>query len=273
MNNYKIAIILLSHLGFEYLDFFLKQFNNDDRFSIYIHRDSDFELNVEERSFILNKYSNVKDILSYRHIKYRYFNMIETELDMLKYTYSDDNEYYCLMSEQTFLCKSLDFIYNELNPNNNIQGYIEITHRDKDGLKIKLFKEPVGNNYFNWVGSQWFIFKKDLVKIILNKVKDISYVEYLKNKQGYHCADESFFQNMISTDNDLKNLKYENGKTFVCWDKYLGVKRARHSPINLIERYINEYISLGINEYFFFRKCDFKVKDEMKVIEYFKRRI
>ena len=50
------AILLLAHKGIDYIDYFCSQFNNDERFNIFIHIDINTIISEENLNYIKSKY-------------------------------------------------------------------------------------------------------------------------------------------------------------------------------------------------------------------------
>lgn len=255
INNYKIAILLLSSKEFEQLDWFLDQFKNDNRFQIYIHRDIKTKFTESQEEYLRNKFTNIKEIISEIDVRRCKMSMVYAEERLLRISQSDENLYYCLISEETMITKSLDEIYELLSPNNETSIYLDFCHRDDISNK-RFFREMAGDKYLNWIGTQWFTFRKDAVDLVLEKMDDKQYVQWLIDNQGYHCADESFFQNMIKTSKEFDGMKIKKPLTFVCWYKGFSHYGNNKRPIYLDIGFIKMYEEFGLNDCIFARKIN-----------------
>ena len=260
----KQAILLLAHKGIEYIDYFCSQFNNDERFNIFIHIDINTKISESDIVYIKSKHNIVKEIISKHTGTYFGMDLIDAEIELMKLASKNNYNYYHMMSEQCFISTSLDKFYNYFNNSN--KEYIDIQN-DKEGWKIINLEK----NYI-YSGSQWWSLTNDCVLWILDKLNTTNYyndfkseIENYNNGRIYHTVapDETFFTNIV--------MVYENDFIFDTNKRYYDftyplIDRSHPHPLT-IEK-LDIYISEDILNNFIIRKIDYRNEDCLKLLEY-----
>ena len=271
MDN-KQAILLLAHKGLDYIDKFCEQFNNDERFDIFIHYDKKLNLSSDNINSIKNKYKNIKKIYSEVNGNYFGMSLIDAELSLIEQSYNTDNyKYYHLMSEQCFITVSLDIFYDYFNMFFNTV-FMDFTY-NKEGWQI-IDKE----SGLCWAGSQWWSIPNIAIEWILNKLETTNYYLlfrekiYLYNKDRkirIIAADETFFTNIFKIyENDFK---YLSNKRYI--DFTFPLIDWSH-PHDLVIYKLDKYLKEGILYNLIVRKIDYKKIDSwnlLKQIKYINR--
>ena len=192
--NMKHAILLLSSYGIKYLNNFLRQFNNDKRYNIYIHYDGKTKKDIDRKKKILN--SNIKYCQHKYKAKRFSIEMVDSMYELLSIAYKNDNyDYYHFFSESCYLIKSLDKFYNFF-VDNNLNSYFSYNKNN-----YYLYKNQSNLLY---KGSQWMSLHKNIVKKVLDN-KDLynKYKNEIKNNTiiiNFGAIDEFIIQNMIIHD-------------------------------------------------------------------------
>jgi hypothetical protein len=214
------AILLLSHKGYEYIDNFCKQFDNDQDFNIYIHQDLKNKLNKKEIYLLKSKYKNIKCIISEYNCYYLKFSIVNAELLLIKEALKDKPTYCHLMSESCYLCVDKDIFKNFFKYNND--EYIEI----KNCEKTKELYRVINNKYYHY-GSQWFSLSYNFLNEIINHENFQKHiVEFIKYDKFREISiekfnpsmDEVFFQNFIIKNSLNKKYKICNSLRYVSWE-------------------------------------------------------
>lgn len=259
----KQAILLLAHKGIDYIDYFCSQFNNDERFNIYIHIDINTIISEEKLNHIKSKYPIIKSIISKHTGTYFGMDLVDAEIELMKIASKNNYNYYHLMSEQCFIATSLDKFYNYFNNSN--KEHLDI-QKDNSWHIINVWKN------YRYTGSQWWSLTNNCVVWILNKLKTTNYYndfKYELEKYNYGrknriiAADETFFTNIV--------MVYENDFTFDTNKRYYDftwplIDSSHPHPLVIEKNDI--YISEGILNNFIIRKIDYKNKDCLKLLEY-----
>ena len=242
LNKMKHAILVLSSYGFDYLNNFLYQFNNDSRFDIYIHLAGKSQKDFKNGETILN--SNIKYINNIHNSKSFSVAMVDAMYDIMSIANSKYNyDFYHFFSESCYLVKSLDNIYNYFF-NNKLNSYVK-HFRNNDFLY---------NNQSNllYKGSQWMSLNNEIVKKLLER-KDL-FIKYKKEiKKGIikiinGAPDEFIFQHIIVKDiceeklekcnvknNNLRFIRWQNCKNEYCPNS-LDVSNVSEEEINYIRK-------------------------------------
>lgn len=260
------AILLLAHKGIDYIDYFCSQFNNDERFNIFIHIDTNTIISEENLNHIKSKYPIIKSIISKYTGTYFGMDLIDAEIELMKIASKNNYKYYHMMSEQCFITTSLDKFYNYFNKSG--KEHIDI-QKDKEGWQII----NIDKNY-RYAGSQWWSLTNKCVSWILNKLNTTNYYNDFKadlEKYNYGrkihiiAADETFFTTIV--------MVYKNDFIFDTNKRYYDFTWPLidwSHPHPLVIEKINKYISEGILNNFIIRKIDYKNKDCINLLNYIK---
>lgn len=260
------AILLLAHKGIEYIDYFCSQFNNDERFNIFIHIDINTKISESDIVYIKSKHNIVKEIISKHTGTYFGMDLIDAEIELMKLASKNKYNYYHMMSEQCFITTSLDKFYNYFNNSN--KEHLDI-QKDKEGWQIINLEK----NY-RYAGSQWWSLTNDCVLWILDKLNTTNYYNDFKTElEKYNngrkiriiAADETFFTNIV--------MVYENDFIFYNNKRYYDFTWPLidwSHPHPLIIEKLDKYISEGILNSIIIRKIDFTDKECLYLLEYIK---
>lgn len=261
----KQAILLLAHKGIDYINKFCEQFNNDNRFDIYIHYDKKLNLSKNDIEDLMNKFSNIKLIDSKYIGKYFDMSLIDAEIFLLEQSFITKYSYYHLMSEQCYISVSLDLFYNIFNNINTDIVFMDFTY-DKEGWQI--IDKELG---LRWAGSQWWSLPYNAVKWIFDKLSTTDYYLtfsdklYLYNKDRQIriiAADETFFTNMFKIIDN--NFKFLSNKRYVDFTFPLVDWSHPHElDINKLFKYLNENILNNL----IIRKIDYKNNNSIKLLK------
>ena len=219
----KHAILLLSSYGVDYLNNFLKQFNNDSRYDIFIHLEGKSLIDFKKGETILK--SNIK-YCNFIHKSKRFsMAMVDAMYDIMSIANSKYNyDFYHFFSESCYLIKSLDYIYYYFEKN-KLNSYVEHF----------LYNTNLYNNQSNilYKGSQWMSINSNIVNKLLKR-KDL-YIKYKKEiEKGIikiidGAPDEFILQHIIIKDickgipkkcniiyNNLRFIRWRNCKKEYC---------------------------------------------------------
>ena len=190
----KHAILLLSSYGISYMNNFLSQFNNDERFDIYIHLDGKTKIDIENNKTVTRaKIKYIKHLFKSK----RYSNeMVDCMLELLIIANKTDNyDYFHYFSDTCYLIKTLDEFYQFFIENNNKSYMIYYL------AKYFLYKNQ---SFILYKGSQWMSLHSNIVhKILDNRNLFYKYKEALKNntiKIVFGAPDEFIIQHIIVND-------------------------------------------------------------------------
>ncbi len=241
----KHAFLIIAHRNWNQLVFLLKQLD-DERNDIYIHIDSKVN-NIPYK--LINssvKKSNIKVLKKYK-VYWGSFELVQTELFLLKQAIKNHYSYYHLLSGADLMIKSKKYFFDFFEKN---KGYEFISYasnqrlsNDKEILRRvkyyhfftnyrRRFRKKIFNKFFDFIerfslciqillginrlkkttkeikyGSQWFSITDDCAKYIIS-CEDEIYKIFHKTK----CADELFIQTLIynsNFENKLFNRKYD----------------------------------------------------------------
>ena len=254
----KIAILLIAHKGLDYIDKFCEQFNNDERFNIYIHIDKKIEYKNKIDS-ILKKYNNIKYIISEYDGLYFGISLVNIMFSLLSLSVNDsENIYHICCSETDYRIKSLDYIYNYLLVN------------DTNYFPIK-FSNTYNNTYF-YSGSQWFTinsaFAKYLISIKNTPLYDtVAYlIDSYRKLYNVHIAyDEFLLQTIIAKSPNIIDKFKININSSLHYVDFHYISNG-HSPEELQFKNLEYYIKTEICDNLFVRKIDYKNIDSKKLV-------
>lgn len=279
------AILLLAHKGKEYIENFLKQF--DERFNVYIHVDIKNKLNDEDISYLKDRFKFIKSIDSIYDCQYSRISIIDAELFLIKQALKDtSNKYIHLMSEQCYICHDLNYFFNFFEDNNTEYIWIEDMYGTFDCVGCSNIWRVINNKY-HYYGGQWFSLTYSLLNDILNNEHIDQYYKEIKeysdnpdNDSHRQAVDEAFLQNFIMEFGYYDNKKYNFNKTdydsslrFVDW-LARGVNSDKTHPSVLLSNRYYSKIQLKRatnNFYLIVRKIDFKNKYSIEQLNNIKR--
>ena len=133
----KHAILLLSSYGISYMNNVLSQFNNDERFNIFIHIDGKTKIDIDINKTITK--SNIKYIKHLFKSKRYSTEMVDTMFELLSIANKTDNyDYFHFFSDTCYLIKTLDDFYQFFIQNNN-------------------------KSYMNYRLAQYFLYKNQII--------------------------------------------------------------------------------------------------------------
>ena len=260
-NNMKHAILVLSSYGIDYLNNFLKQFNNDNRFDIYIHIDGKTKIDIDNNETIIK--SNIKFYGHY--FKSKRFSMAMGDVMYKLLTIANSNyeyDYYHFMSESCYFTDSLDDFYNFFVIN-NLNSYVNFFLTNE----FRINNKP----YVLYKGSQWMSIHKNIGNQLLNSTN--LYYKYKEDiKKGIIIVeigafDEFIFQNLIIIDickRKPKNCKvYNNNLRFIRWHCRSKISCPNYLNIDNISEEEIKYIKLHS---FIIRKINYKDPKAMELI-------
>jgi hypothetical protein len=141
----KHAILLLSSYGISYMNNVLSQFNNDERFDIYIHLDGKTKIDIENNKTITRaKIKYIKHLFKSK----KYSNeMVDCMLELLIIANKTDNyDYFHYFSDTCYLIKTLDEFYQFFFKNNN-------------------------KSYMNYHLAEYFLYKNQIIEIYFINIK------------------------------------------------------------------------------------------------------
>lgn len=275
------AILLLSHKGFDYIENFLKQFENDNRFCFYIHYDKkSTPLTNEQKEYLFSNY-NIKLFIQEIDCQYSRISIIDAELLLIKYAIlNKDITYIHLMSEQCYLTVSPDR-FNKYFENNNTQ-YIWINEMIST---IDDFGYPnswrIINNKYHYYGGQWFSLTRQLLAEICNNPELESYYNEIKyysdnpdNDSHRQAVDEVFFQNFIVEFGYINKYKFDNNDLrFVDWlARNPSIDNTHPGFIISCKHYSDKQLSrIFSKNYLIVRKVDYKNENCIKQLNTIKK--
>ena len=260
-NNMKHAILILSSYGIDYLNNFLKQFNNDNRFDIYIHIDGKTKIDIDNNENIIKS-----NIIYYGHFfKSERFSMgmVDAMYKLLSIAnHNYDYDYYHFMSESCYFTDSLDDFYNFFVIN-NLNSYVNFYLTEKFLINDK--------PYILYKGSQWMSIYKNIgnkllnISNLYNKYKEDIKEGIIKIEKG--AFDEFIFQNLIIIDicnRNPKNCKvYNNNLRFIRWHCRTKISCPNYLNIDNVSEEEIKYIKLHS---FIIRKINYKDPKAIKLI-------
>ena len=260
-NNMKHAILVLSSYGVDYLNNFLKQFNNDNRFDIYIHIDGKAKIDIDNNKTIIK--SNIKFYGHYFECKRFSMEMGDAMYKLLSIANSNyEYDYYHFMSETCYFADPLDDFYNffVINSPNSYVNFL-------------LSDEFLFNNkpYILYKGSQWMSIHKNIANQLSNSTNlYFKYKEDIKKGMislGKKAFDEFIFQNLIIIDickRKPQNCKvYNNNLRFIRWHSRTNKSSPNFLNIDNISEEEIKYIKLHS---FIIRKINYKDPKAMELI-------
>ena len=250
----KHAILLLSSYGISYMNNVLSQFNNDERFDIFIHIDGKTKIDIENNKTVTRaKIKYIKHLFKSKRFSKE---MVDCMLELLIIANKTDNyDYFHYFSDSCYLIKTLDEFYQFFIENNK-KSYMNY------GLaKYFLYKNQA---FLLYKGSQWMSLHRNIVyKILDNRNLFHKYKKALKNKTIKLLSgapDELIIQHIIVNDickgrpqkyrvinNNLRFIRRRRCKRVHC-PNYLEIDNVSEDEIKKISK----------NNYLIIRKIDYK---------------
>lgn len=269
------AILLLAHKGFDYIDNFLKQFDNDEHFCFYIHLDKkSTPLTHEEKEYLMSTY-NIKVLIQEVDCQYSHISIVDAELKLIKYAIlNKDVNYLHLMSEQCYLSISANRFSDFFTNNDNEYIWINDMYGTTDCVGY-----PNGwrliNNKYHYFGAQWFSLTRKMLESIINDTRLADYYDEIKyysenpdNDTHRQAVDEAFFQNFIMEFGYIDNYKIVNNDLrFVDWMNRDITNHDNTHPglITINEQYSKAQLSrICSNLYLIVRKVDYKNENSVQ---------
>lgn len=265
--NMKHAILLLSSYGIDYLNNFLEQFNNDNRFDIYINIDGKTKIDLDNNKTIIK--SNIKYYNNSFESKRFSLELGDAMYELLSIANKNyDYDYYHFMSESCYFTDSLDDFYNFF-VTNNLNSYINY-YTDNMFLINSISK-------YLFKGSQWMSIHKNIVNKLL-LMKDLYNVYRKQVENGtillhFGAYDEFILQNLIITEicqrkpqnckiynNNLRFVRWYCERSNICVADYLNIDNVSEEEI--------KYIKLHS---FIIRKINYTDSKAMKLIDKLKK--
>jgi hypothetical protein len=196
--------------------------------NIYIHPKFKDDLDNYFKKFIIK---NTIDT------KWGDFSLVDATLNMLQEAYLNNNDYYVLLSGDTYPLYKQDTFVNYIKTLNN--------------SCFDFWKK-----YKNiWKSSQWWILNKQDAEIILN-TRD-KYKNYFNNIKLDGAFDENYFLTVLNAENNL----YKFNNTSCVYTRWLQYTITKH-PVYFNKLTRQDIINIKNNNSFFIRKCvpSFKLK-------------
>jgi len=263
----KHAILLLSSYGIDYLNSFLKQFDNElskKYFDFYIHIDNKTYEDIKNGEKILYNVSNIIFCQHLYNSKRFSPEMSKAEFALLRAAFINKQyDYYHLCSDSCYICHPIDVFLNFFdNTNDNFLNYFR-----------SFYNEETQKYYYK--GSQWWSFHNDLVKKIIpleykfnsEYVNDLYLQLQVCPMHSKGAIDEYSFQNLIIYEicnNDPQLIKENRINTtrlhYVIFTN--GIAQT------LTFKYISD-INV-FKESMFVRKIDYKNPDSYKALKFIK---
>lgn len=255
----KHAILLLSSYGINYMNNVLSQFNNDERFDIFIHIDGKSKIDLENNKTITK--SRIKYIKHLYKSKRFSIRMVYIMLELINIANKTDKyDYFHYFRDSCYLIKTLDEFYQFFIQNNNksFMNYFLTNHFLYKNKSFILYK-----------GSQWMSLHSNIVHKLLENINLIhKYKEAINNniiKILRGAFDELIIQNIII--NDICKGKPQdyniinNNLRFIRWrckneycPNYLDIDNVSEKEIKYIKN--NNYLTIRKIDYINYKAID-----------------
>lgn len=258
----KHAICLICYKNLSYIENFVRQFENDDRFSIFIHW---FGFNNNDKKKLLEKYSNIKCIYNKFFTKRFSSDLVWAELDLYRKAYMEDPdiEMFHLFSESDYLICSLDK-FDQYFSCYKDENFL-IFESDTIVKNYRIFKK-----YTDIVtqkkASQWKSLNRNTIDFLLNNQTLIH--EYLEDcLPGKWAKDEVVIPTILYNE---YNNNYMHGKRYIKWPHFVSDHPITFFKSNYDDtkyRISNNIFLTDIKNNLIIRKIDIMNKDSRNFLE------